>query len=285
MKLLVLGGNGFIGKNIVESYTTRSEYEVFAPSRDELNLLDTKAVEEYFRSKDIDVVIHSAVNINSLEENTQLYFNIERCSHLYKKLITIGSGAEYDMKHYVPKIKEEYFEQFIPSDTYGLSKFIASKDIETNSKNSVNLRVFGIFGKYEDYTRRFISNNIAKALCGDNITLFKNMSFDFIYIKDFLKILELFIHNDTEYKNYNICNSNTIELLELAKIIHNIHGDENTKIIPKEEGMKEEYSGDNSRFLNEFGIFHFTPFEVAVEELYSYYSNIDLSEYCNSLKV
>jgi len=284
MKLLVLGGNGFIGKNIVESFSLEKNYEVLAPSRSELNLLDTKAVELYLQNNTIDVLIHSAVNINSLEENTQMYFNIARCSHLYKKLITIGSGAEYDMKHYIPKMKEEYFEEYIPSDTYGLSKFIASKEIEYGSTNAVNLRVFGIFGKYEDYTRRFISNNIAKALCGDNITLFKNMEFDFIYIKDFLKILELFIHKDTQHKNYNICNTNTIELLELAKIIHKTHGNENTKIIPKEEGMKEEYSGDNSRFLEEFGHFTFTPFEDAIEELYTYYEAIDMRNYCATLK-
>jgi len=284
MRLLLLGANGFIGKNIVEYFKDRDDYELLAPLRAELNLLDTKAVESYLQEKKVDVVIHSAVTLHSFEENAQMYFNVARCHKLYGKLITIGSGAEYDMKHYIPKMREEYFETFIPSDTYGLSKFIASKDIEQNSHNSVNLRVFGIFGKYEDYTRRFISNNIAKALCGDDITLFKNMKFDFIYVNDFLKILEIFITKDAKHKNYNICNTNTIELLELAKIIHKIHGDENTKIIPKEEGMKDEYSGDNSRFINEFGDFKFTPFEVATQELYDYYKTVDLSDYCKTLK-
>ncbi len=43
-------------------------------------------------------------------------------------------------------------------------------------------------------------------------------------------------------------------------------------VIVREEGMKPEYSGDNSRLLKEIGDFHFTPLEVAIKELYDHYS-------------
>ena len=284
IKLLILGSNGFIGKNIVEYFSINNDYILLSPNRLDLNLLDTKDVENYLKKNTPDVVIHSAVNISSFEDNTQMYFNVERCSEYYGKLITIGSGAEYDMRSYKPMMGEDYFEQNIPADTYGLSKFVASKDIEYSNKNAVNLRVLGIFGKYEDYTRRFISNNIAKALCGKDITLFQNMKFDFIYVIDFIKILEIFIHNTPKYRNYNICTSKPIELLELAKIIHKIHDNPATNIVAKQDGMKAEYSASNARFIEEFGEFEFTDFNDCVKELYSWYKDsIDLSDYCKQL--
>ena len=55
-------------------------------------------------------------------------------------------------------MKENYFGKYIPvkSDIYSFSKYQIAKDIESKKKNIYNLRGFGIFGKYEDYRRRFI---------------------------------------------------------------------------------------------------------------------------------
>lgn len=285
MKIVVFGSNGFIGKNIVEYYKNNKNVALLFPQRDELNLCDTKKVEEYIKQNNPDIVIHSAVNINSLEENLQMYFNIQRCNKYFGKLITIGSGAEYDMKNYIPLMKEEYFKTFIPSDTYGLSKFVAANDIEKLSLNSVNLRVFGIFGKYEDYKRRFISNNICRALCNSDITMFQDMKFDYIYINDFLKILDIFIYKNQKHHNYNICSSKPETLFNIASKIQKIHTKDSTKIIIKENGMKPEYSGDNSRFINEFGPFNFTNFDISIKELYEWYkNNVDLNEYSDLLK-
>jgi len=269
MKILVLGGNGFIGKNIVE-YLKEKE-QIYHPPRKELNLLDTIKVTQFLRKMYFDIIIFSAVNINSLHENLIMYFNVRKNYNYFGKIITIGSGAEYDMNHYIPLMTEDYFNQFIPSDTYGLSKYIISSDIEYTNINGVNLRLFGIFGKYEDYKRRFISNNIYNVLTGKNIIIYKNMMFDYLYIKDFLKILDFFIYNDSKYKNYNVCTSHPIELLQLAKIIYKIHNDKNIKIEIKESGMKPEYSGSNKRLLNEIGPFNFTDFQTSITELYSWY--------------
>jgi len=281
IKLLVLGGNGFVGKNIVEYFSAIDAYQVLSPSRAVLNLLDTASVEQYMTTERPDVVLHSAVNIHSVEDNLQMYFNIDRCSDQYGKLITLGSGAEYDMRNYHPLMSESYFQTHIPIDTYGVSKFVAAHDIENSNKRAVNLRGFGIYGKYEDYTRRFISNNICNALCGLDVSLFMNMRFDYLYVNDFVRILELFITQDPVHRNYNICTSRPHELLEMAEMVRDIHGDSNTGLVVREEGMKPEYSGDNSRFIEEFGPFEFTDMKQSIEELYQWYrDDVDLTAYC-----
>ncbi|MFK5893976.1 MAG: NAD(P)-dependent oxidoreductase [Pseudomonadota bacterium] len=272
-KILILGSNGFIGHNLVDYFSSKhnvEKHKVLSPKRQDLNLLDTAQVSAYMREHQPDVVIMSAVNINSLDENLIMYFNVERCSDYFGKMITIGSGAEYDMKNYKPQMSENYFGENIPSDTYGLSKFVVSNNIEHSNKNIINLRVFGIFGKYEDYSRRFISNNICNALLGNQVSLNKNMKFDFLYVNDFVRVVELFIENPSKHKNYNICTNKPIELLKIATIINALHG-KNEKIIIKNSGINPEYSGDNSLFLSEFGDFKFTPFEESIAALYQWY--------------
>jgi len=244
--------------------------DVYSPKRAELNLTDTVAVKEYLIRHRFDVVIHSAITTTSVEQNLQMYFNLEHCSDAYGKLLNIGSGAEYDMNHYVPRMKEDYFGEHIPSDSYGFSKYVIAKDIEGRRRNIYNLRLFGIYGKYENYKRRFISNNICRVLSNLPISINRNMFFDYLYIEDFLKIVEKFIHGDPRERTYNICTGNRIDLLALGKMIKGICGRE-VPIVVKQEGWNPEYSGDNTRFLKEFSEFSFTEPLRAITELYAWY--------------
>lgn len=271
MKILITGSNGFVGRNLTEYYRERFK-EVFCPKRAELNLTDSDAVFDYLQAHHFDAVIHAAVTTTSVEQNLQMYFNLERCSSSFGKMISIGSGAEYDLKNYVPKMKEKYFGRNIPSDIYGLSKYVIAKDIEDKHRNIFNLRVFGIYGKYEDYKRRFISNNICRALCKLNLSINKNMFFDYLYVDDFCRIVEMFIKKDASKRSYNICTGKNMDLFALAEIIQRIDGSE-LPIIVKEDGLKPEYSGDNSLFLEEYGEFEFIVPEKAIGELYRWYKD------------
>lgn len=271
MKILITGTNGFVGRNLKE-YFQAGDNDLYCPKRQELDLLDSQAVYEYITEKGFDVIIHCGVTLLSVEQNLKMYFNIERCSRSFGKMICVGSGAEYDMKNYIPKMKEEHFGKHIPSDIYGFSKYVIAKDIESKYRNIYNLRVFGIYGKYENYKRRFISNNICRVLSGLNISIKRNMFFDYIYVDDFSRIVEMFINKDAEKRSYNICTGKSIDLFTLAKIIRQIDERE-LSINIKEEGLNAEYTGDNSLFLQEYGDFNFTDPKKAIIELYSWYKN------------
>jgi UDP-glucose 4-epimerase len=271
MKILITGSNGFIGKNINEHFQNKFT-EISAPKREELNLLDRDAVESYIKKNNFDVIVHCCVTLTSIEQNLEMYFNIERLSNSFGKLICIGSGAEFDGKNYIPKMSEDYFDKNIPSksDIYGYSKYEIAKDILKKKRNIYNLRVFGIFGKYEDYRRRLISNNICKLLCGENITLNKNGCFDYMYVNDFSNIVENFIKVEPKHSTYNTCTGKVIEFLTLVKIINDIDGRE-LPIEIKQEGINPEYSGDNSRFVEEFGSIKLTDPKISIKELYNWY--------------
>ena len=273
MKILITGTNGFIGRNLKEYFQDKYS-ELKTPKRKELNLLETSSVESYLKNNNFDIVIHSCVSLTSIEENLKMYFNIEKLSNSYGKLICIGSGAEFDGKNYIPKMKEEYFDKYVPSksDIYGYSKYEIAKDILKKKRNIYNLRVFGIFGKYEDYRRRLISNNICRLLCGMNVSLNKNAFFDYMYVNDFSKIVEMFFDRNPEHSTYNTCTGEVIDFLKIAKIINETDG-RGKPIEVKQDGDNGEYSGDSSRFFKEFGTINFTKPEVSIKELYNWYKN------------
>lgn len=272
MKLLITGSTGFVGRNLKEYFQPRYE-GVCCPKRLELDLLDAPAVRAYLEKNGFDAVIHCGVSYSSVEENLKMYFNFERCSGSFGKMLCVGSGAEYGSKNEVsPRTKEDAFGRHMPSDIYGFSKFVTARDIEAFRRNIYNLRVFGIYGKYEDYRQRFISNNICRVLSGLDISINKNVAFDYLYVDDFSKIAELYAKKDPARRSYNICTGKTVDLLTLAGLVRKADG-RGVPITVKEEGLGPEYSGDNSLFTEEFGEFPYTTHEKALEELYRWYKD------------
>jgi UDP-glucose 4-epimerase len=276
--VLITGGSGFIGKNLVESL--KGKYEILSPSRQHLDLLDDQAIRRYFIDHHIDVVVHSATtpghrNAKPVADlairNQKMFFGLARNRDRYGKLIFLSSGAVYDMRHYLPNMKEEYFDTHVPVDEHGFSKYVCAKYIEEADK-IVELRLFGVFGKYEDYEIRFISNAICKAIMGLPITIKQNRTFDYLYVEDLATVVDHFIMHDAQYKTYNVTSGEAIDLRSLADIVSKASG-EKTEILIKEEGWGIEYSGDNSRLRESLPHLHFTPLNRSIPSLYAWYAN------------
>src|SRR3989344_1114492 len=155
MKILITGGNGFIARNLTEQLSR--EYNVISVNRQKLNLLDSKSVADCLKSSKFDVAVHTA-NYDAapkhsmkdpakvLENNLKMYFNIASCRDYFGKMIYFGSGAEFSREHWIPKMKEDYFERHIPDDQYGFSKYLMTK-YSLLSDKIYNLRLFAVFGK------------------------------------------------------------------------------------------------------------------------------------------
>jgi GDP-L-fucose synthase len=276
MKLFLTGGSGFIGKNIIELLGER--YDILAPGSRELDLSDEAAVEDYFKINEIDIVVHSAVRpghrnakdpSNQLYLNTRMFFNIIRNSDRFKRLISLGSGAVYDVRNPIVKVREDYFDTHVPVDEHGFSKYIIAKHME-KLDTAVKLRVFGVFGKYEDYTIRFIANAICKTLCDLPITIRQNRRFDYLYVDDLMPVLEHFIHKPAQHSAYNVTPDKAVDLYTIAEMVRVRSGKE-LPIIVAEPGMGPEYSGDNGRLRKEMTKLSFTPIVEAIDQLYSWY--------------
>lgn len=277
--IFITGANGFIGKNLTEQLNKK--YNLLTPGHKELDLLDEKAVENFFQKNKIDIVINCAVIGGSRKEehvdsalsgNLRIFFNLLKNKDKYKKMIHLGSGAEYDKSRPIVKVKETDLGKTIPQDEYGFFKYVCSKYIE-KEKNIICIRLFGIFGKYEDFRYRFISNAIVNNLKGLPITMNQNVFFDYVYIDDFVKIVDYFINHKAKHKFYNIGTGNKIDIITIAEKI-NLISDKKSKIIIKNKGLNNEYSCDNKRQVNEMKKFKFISFDKSLKELYMYYKKI-----------
>jgi nucleoside-diphosphate-sugar epimerase len=277
--MLITGSSGFIGKNLAAYFTDR--YDVLSPRHRDLDVLDREAVDLFFRDHAIDYVINCASvggsrksldMPNVVSKNLMMFFNLAENDRYFEKMIHLGSGAEYDKTTMPPNVKEEQFGRATPHDDYGFSKYVISKYI-AQSANVYCLRLFGIFGPYEDYEYKFISNTIVKNLLCLPIVIKQNVFFDWLYVRDFEKILDFFLSKTPTEKMYNVTSGKTIDLLSIAQIINSV-SDYRSDIIVENEGLNREYSGDNSRLINEIGAFEFTSTEQAIRDLFTYYRGI-----------
>lgn len=274
-KLLITGSAGFIGRNLVEYLSPT--YDVCAPSSSELNLLDSADVRDYLCANHFDAVIHAATTRSNrrvgapadlLERNCRMFFNLARNDGLFGKMIHFGSGAEYDRAGLPARVREDYFDTHVPNDPYGFSKYICAKYIE-RAERIVNLRLFGVFGKYEDYTVRFISNACCRALKGLPIVIRQDVVFDYLYVEDLAKITAWFIEHEPCYKTYNLCTGEGESLTKFASLVAKVSG-RNPRIIVRHDGLAPEYTADNSVLLNEIGGFEFCEARSSIRELYNW---------------
>jgi len=289
LNILITGSSGFIGKNLVE-YLSRSphcgKYKLFYPAHKELELLDADAVTSFIKSNRIGLIIHTASvggsrktnydehNPGVFEINMRMFFNLERMLEKGMRMIFLGSGAEYGRGHFIPKMKEDYFNKFIPADAYGFYKYACSRYI-AHCEDIVNLRLFGVFGKFENYLLRFISNTIVKNLLGLDIVIKQNVYFDYLYIDDLNRIIEHFINKKPKYKFYNVASGRTVGLATIADKVNSISS-RPSKVIIKNSGLNTEYSADTARLRREIKNFRFTPFDIALKNLYSWHEqNLD----------
>ena len=230
-RIAILGARGFVGKNLVEHLT--GKHTVFAITRNEIDLLDEIAVQEFLKEQKIEVVINCANQGGSrktgydvqtasvIGNNLKMFFNIERCLTPDMKMINFGSGAQYNKARDLVKVKEETIGDVIPKDDYGYSKYVMSKYIQAKgAKNIYNPIIFGLYGQKEDYTFKFISNAILKNILNMPIVINQNVVFDYLYLGDFLRIIDAMIEKDFAYQEFNITPTESIDLVSIAKIIN-----------------------------------------------------------------
>lgn len=277
MKRILITGAGprsFVGRNLKEALASR--YEVFTPPHSELELLDYDALEHYIKENRIDAIIHAAVHVpmfNGAEKefynDMQMFLNIEKVSRYVEKVLYFGSGAEFDKRYDITMVREEDFGRTIPVSEYGMAKYTMNL-LARRSENIYNLRLFGIFGKYELWDIKFLSNLCCKAVFDLPLIIRRECSFDFLYIEDLPPMIEWFLEHTPRYHDYNICHGRPYRLTELADMVCAVSG----KALPVTVLAPEcnlDYTANNERLLAELPNIIITPMQTAIRKLYAYY--------------
>lgn len=276
MKLLLTGSGGFIGKNLKEYL--RDKYELLTPRSYELNLCDEIATKKYFEDNEIDFIIHcgstgGARGIDdkdtTVEDNLAMLNNLIKYKNSDVRIITFGSGAMYDRKRDLHKVKESEIGVYIPKELYGLSKMKMS-EIVRQRDDILMLNIFACYG-YGEKENRFPSYAITQVLNGEAIEINQNVIFDYLWVEDMQKIVEYFIENKPKNKIINITPTESISLLEIAEIVNTFGEKVNINI--NNQKMNYEYTGDNSLLLKNIQNFQYTSINEGLKKLYNYKSN------------
>lgn len=284
MNVLITGSEGFVGKNL-SIYLKSQGISVATPKFSDLDLTQETAVKCYLADHKFDVIVHCATTDRTnfgypsdvLKSNLAMFFNIYHNKAQHTRLINLGSGSEYARAFWQPNMAETYLGTHVPEDDHSYAKYLISRYIdELKSEDVTTLRIFGIFGPYEDYTSKFISNCIAKDLVSLNIEIFKNTYYHYVYIDDFCRIVKSMLDIPWPETSYNVTSSKLIDLFSLAKLVADC-GQKNTHIDILNEGLGIEYSGNNTRLMALLPNFSFTPLAISVQKLYSFYQQ---QEHC-----
>ena len=201
MKILITGGRGFIGRNLIKSLN--KDYDVYSPSSSELDLTDVQQVTTYLQNKYFDVVIHCAIRGGrrlqpdtavDMYENLSMYFHLMNNRDRFGKFFNFASGAEFDRRKGVfHTSKNNKLNTSWPIDYYGMSKNIISRLLKTD-RQSYNFRIYGVFGTDEDDVR-FIKASLLKIKQNLPIEIHQDKLFDFIHIDDLISIIKYYLSN------------------------------------------------------------------------------------------
>jgi GDP-L-fucose synthase len=273
LRILITGASGFVGWGLEEQYA--GKFEVFAPSRVELDLLDAERVRGYLSRRRIDAVIHADTEHSNgaigarpdlRQRNCRMFFNLVRNEHLFGGILFLSSSEVHDRARCRAKRAEDCSAAHVPSDNDGFAKCICAKATEAMER-VYEVRLFGVFGPYEDWRVRFISKACCRAVWDMPVVIRQDVLFDYMDIVDLGWALEALSKRDLCHKHYNICTGRSFALSALAEKVVRISG-KGLGIVIQRPGMGREYSGDNARMLDEIPRGHFRDMDGSIADLF-----------------
>lgn len=246
-EIAILGSNGFIGKYL--SSALQDKYKVYPVNRTVVDLTNLKDVYRFFKTHNFNTVINCAGKLNSsidqfdytvYNTNISIFENLVATKHLFGKLITFGSGAEFNRKFNIDNKQEIQIEDSFPKDHYGKSKNLIAR-MSNNIENFYLLRLFGVFSSLEPDYRLF-----KRILSLDTIRI-QNRYFDYFWLEDILPVIEYYINNYTIIsceKDINLVYKQKLTLGEIVNKFIKIHHLKKN-IILEPDGLN--YTGDGYR--------------------------------------
>jgi dTDP-glucose 4,6-dehydratase len=277
MRLIVTGGSGFIGNNLIRLFlkeklgfianidrlsyaSTYSEihdpnYEFF-----HTNILDYSVLKDIFLKIKPTHIIHAAacshvdnsLNFEEMDDfvqtNVQGTLNLLKLSYpLKNKFLNVSSDEVYGSLD-----KESADEKYLlnPTNPYSATKAGAEHLVNTFNKtfglNTVISRCTNNYGPFQN-REKFIPNCINNLINGKPITLYGDgkQVREWIYVDDHCRALLNLLHNSESGQVYNIPGGQSMKNIDVAKMIckkMNLNPDEYISFVEDRLGHDVRYS-------------------------------------------
>ena len=171
MRILITGGNGMVGKNILE-HKKAANYDLLAPSSSELNLRDFNSVDNYIKQHKPDIIIHAAGLVGGIQANMAhpvdfLVYNLDMGRNIImaakengvKYFLNMASSCMYPREAQNP-LQEELIlkgELEPTNEGYAIAKVVATRLCEYIVKENPALQYktvipCNLYGKYDKFS-------------------------------------------------------------------------------------------------------------------------------------
>ncbi|MCF8007670.1 MAG: GDP-L-fucose synthase [Methylovulum sp.] len=301
MKILLTGGNGMVGRNILEHPSAKS-FEILSPASKELYLLDTQKVSSYVAEHRPEIIIHSAGIVGGIQanmaqpvkflvENMQMGLNIIMAAHAagIKRFINLSSSCMYPRDAKNPLAEELILKGELEptNEGYALAKttstrlceYINREDSSYLYKTAIPCNLYGRHDKFDPKHSHMIPSVIKKIadakrkgkqvidIWGDGLA-----RREFMYAGDLADFIFYAIprfENMPQNINVGLGHDYTInEYYEVASAVIGFEG-EFSHDLSKPVGMKQKLIDDTK--LREFGWKYSTSLEAGIKKAYDYY--------------
>lgn len=303
MRILVIGGNGFMGKNIQKEFTN-SDHEMFYESRTTgMDLCDFHQFYDKLKEINPDVIIHAAAHVGSIayvtkyaanvvHDNSVMYLNLyDAVERFNKNIVIINPISNCSYPGIIDVQHEELWwnGQIHPSvESYGMPKklgFIISECFKKQHNiKTINLIVPNAYGPedYVDAERTHAMNGIimrmmqAKKNKDKTFTVWGTGSpiREWIYMPDMAKLFKEIIDKQMfDLPNpINVGQENGISIADSVEIVKELlkYKVEIVKDTTKQDGAPIKVLG-KKLFNQHFPDFQFTDFTTGIKNTIEYY--------------
>jgi len=228
-KILVIGGSGFIGANLLE-YFCKLDYSVINYGRSpspfihenvlniEGSIKDTQMLDAVFKEHQVDVVVHSMTTFSALEKieycQDHLALNLSAIIDLIavmknngvRRLVYMSSGGAVYGKSMIPLAESD---NTAPESFYGWMKESVENYLRFHSRidrdfNYIIIRPANVYGKYQKLDK-IIGVALKNAYLGLTLNVFGSTKIckDYIHVSDLCEITANLILKDAWNGIYN----------------------------------------------------------------------------------
>ncbi len=211
-KILIVGGKGMLGQDLVSAFENDNNYEVTAWDQTEIDITKEDQVSKKITGLKPEIIINAAAytDVDGCEDNRKLCMSVngDALKNLAKACKEIDSILVHYSTDYIfnGERKEGYEEDFSeinPVNYYGEAKAVAEKNIKENCEKYYILRTAWLYGKNG---KNFVDTmlNLAKKM--DELKVINDQHGKPTYTLDLIKRTKEIIENGEEFGIYHVTN-------------------------------------------------------------------------------
>lgn len=228
-KIIILGGNGYIGQYLTSQLLNEYDVTVADISVEtctidnihykKLDFINCTNFEDYV--KDYDIIVHLICTLVPNEDYDSIVSDIQKNvvpsvllfkevkKHANKKVVFLSSGGTVYGEHSIAPINEN--EQTNPICNYGIIKLFTEKYLQMLAKDSFDYSIVRLANPYSDKVKNgkkqgIIPIIVDKALKGEEMTIFGdgNDVRDYIYMDDAIEAIAAIIKYNGSEQVFNV---------------------------------------------------------------------------------